>query len=94
MRLRGPHLIGQSLLSTADLSQSGTIGGFGLVLMITNGYAFGMDIIAQAFQVVVNSIPMVGVPPLTADRDNPREVIINPNTTTREYAVEWRQVNP
>lgn len=94
MRLRGPHLIGQANLNTADLSQSGAISSFNLVIIPHNGWSFGMDIIGEAAGVVINSIPMVGVPPLTADRDNAREVIINPNIGFRDYAAEWRQVNP
>ena len=94
MRLRGPHLIGQANLNTADLSQSGVIGAFSGVLIPTNGWAFIMDIVGEAAGQLINRIANGGIPPLAPDRDTAPEVIINVNNSPRDYAAEWRQVNP
>lgn len=94
MRLRGPHLIGQANLNTSDLSQAGTLGGFGIVLITTNGYAFIMDIVAEAIGQLIDIITMVSGPAPVADRDNARRIIVNPQAGSRAYAAEWRQINP
>ncbi len=94
MRLRGPHLIGQANLNTADLSQSGFISSLNIVVIPTNGWATVMDVIAQAVGIVINSIPMVGPAAPVADRDNQRTTIINPQVGNRDYAAEWREIQP
>ena len=94
MRLRGPHLIGQFNLNTADGSQSGVVGSLNIVIIPTNGWAFTMDIVAEAAGRLLERIPMFGIPPIVADRDLGREVILNPQVGPRDYAAEWRQVSP
>ena len=94
MRLRGPHLIGQANLNTSVSSQSGTLEGNGIVILLINAYAFFPANEVEVPGTINRYAPMIAVLPLAPDADAPDFLFFNVNIDPQLYAAEWRHISP
>lgn len=94
MRLWGPWLIGQAHLATSVSSQAGfLLAGTGIVVPI-DAYTFMFAALVTSANGSVDWHVRVRPAPLTPDADAPEWLLRNLATQLRNYAVEWRHVNP